>query len=230
MLDTGDALIGGGILGDGTQGEAIVAGMNLMGYDAMALGPKELSLGLEVLRLRMAEAQFPLLAANVVATDTQELLAQPYTVLDVGGQRLGVIGLTRQPDTPLIGFQVLDAQQSLARYVPEVAGQADVVILLTNLDYRTGAALVRGVPGIDLLVSALPDQVPGQAVRLPETGTIVVAADHPTPGHTGRRVGRLVVRLGSDGTLGGESWRSVPMDGTIADDPEMRALLDSFRP
>jgi hypothetical protein len=43
-------------------------------------------------------------------------------------------------------------------------------------------------------------------------------------------VGRLVVRLGSDGTLGGESWRSVPMDGTIADDPEMRALLDSFRP
>jgi len=41
----GDALVGGGILGDITQGEAIVAGMNLMSYDAFALGPKELALG-----------------------------------------------------------------------------------------------------------------------------------------------------------------------------------------
>jgi len=41
LLDTGDALAGGKRLGDATQGQVIVDGMNLMGYDAMALGPLE---------------------------------------------------------------------------------------------------------------------------------------------------------------------------------------------
>lgn len=230
MLDTGDALIGGGFVGDRTQGEAIVAGMNLMGYDAMALGSKELSLGPEVLQQRMAEARFPMLSANVVFSDTGELLARPYTVLEVGSHRLGVIGLTRLPATALVSFRVLDPQQAAAQYVPRVAGQADVVILLTNLEYRAGLALVRAVPGIDLLITALPGQLPSQAVRVPETGTVVVTAEQPLTRHTGRRVGRLVVTVERDGTLIGESWTSVVMYNKIADDPQMKALLDCYRP
>ncbi len=229
LLDSGDALIGGGALGDKTKGEAIVAGMNLMAYDAMALGPKELSLGLDLLRQRMKEAEFPILSANVVLSGTQELVAQPYVILERGGHRLGVIGLTRVPDKPQAGFQVLDPEQAAARYLPQVSAKADTVILLTNMSYQTALELAGAVQGIDLVVAALPGQLPRQVAKAPVTGTMVVVAEQPVAKHTGRQVGGLVVTLGADGTLSDPVWEVVPMSGQIADDPQMKALLNKYR-
>lgn len=211
------------------MGEAIVAGMNLMGYDAMALGPKELSLGAALLQQRIGEAQFPMLSANVLWSNSRELVAKPYAVFRVDSQRVGVIGLTRLPDEALVDFEVLDPQVALSRYVSEVGEKADTVVLLTNLGYRASLELVQAVEGIDLLVAALPAQLPDHATRVPETETLAITAEQPLPRHAGRRVGRLVVTVGSDGSLSGESWRSVPMGSEIADDPEMRILLDEYR-
>jgi 2',3'-cyclic-nucleotide 2'-phosphodiesterase (5'-nucleotidase family) len=204
--------------------------MNLMRYDAMALGPKELLLGLDLLQRRMQEAEFPMLSANVVLSGTEELLAPPYVIIPVDRYRLGLIGLTRVPETPGGAFRVLDPQQAAERYVPEMAGQADIVVVLTNMEYQTGLELASAVPGIDLLIAALPDQVPQQAVRAPRTGTVAVTAEQPAVRHTGRWLGRLVATVERDGMLSGESWTSVPMDATIADDPQMSDLLDRYRP
>jgi 2',3'-cyclic-nucleotide 2'-phosphodiesterase (5'-nucleotidase family) len=230
VLDTGDALIGGAWLGDLTDGEVIVAGMNLMGYDAMALGPKELLLGPDKLRQRMEEADFPMLSANVVLSGTTELVAEPFTILEVGDRRLGVIGLTRRPTPPLGDFQVLDPEQAAAHYVPEVAGQAGTVIVLTNMSYDPALALAEAIPGIDLLIAGLPVQLPSQAGRVPGTYTLAVTTEPPAPRHTGRYVGRLAVLAGGDGHLSEESWSAVPMNGTIVDDPQMQALIEKYRP
>jgi len=202
--------------------------MGLMGYDAMALGPKEMSLGLDLLRQRIGEAGFPILSANAVLTGTQQLVAEPYTILDAGGHTVGIIGLTRQAAAPA-GFQVLDPQQALERYLPEVREQAGTVILLTNLEYNAALALAQAMPGIDLLVGALPSQFPTQSVRVPGANTLVVVADMATPGHSGRCVGVLSVTLGGDGSLTGELWSTRWIDKTIADDPAMQALLDKYR-
>ena len=166
---------------------------------------------------------------NAVFSGTERLVAQPYTILEMDGHRLGIIGLTRLADGPLADFWISDPQTVLEQTVPEVAKQADTVVVLTNMGYRSGTALAQAVPGIDLLVTALPGQLPSQAVRAPGTETIVVTAEQPAARHTGRRVGRLVVTLGADGALSGETWTSVPMDNSLADDFEMRALLDRFR-
>ncbi len=204
--------------------------MNLTGYDALALGPKELSLGLDTLRQRMAEADFPLLSANVVLTGTDELVAEPYAVREVGGFCLGIIGLTRVPDKAKPGFEVGDPQAALARFLPELTERADTIVLLTNLNFRQGRALVQAVPGVDLLVAALPGQLPQQALRVADTGTLAVTAEQPLLRHTGRRVGKLVVTLGNGGTLSGESWQSISLDDRFVDDLEMQLLLDKYRP
>jgi 2',3'-cyclic-nucleotide 2'-phosphodiesterase (5'-nucleotidase family) len=221
--------VGSGKLGTATQGEAIVAGMSLMGYDAMALGPKELSLGVDLLRWRIGDARFPILSANVVLTGTQELVAEPYTVVEIGGRQVGIIGLTRVEPTVAPGFQVLDPEEALQRYVPEVRQQAGTVILLTNVPYNTALTLARAVPGIDLVVGALPSQFPTQSVRVPDTNTLVVVADLASAGHSGRCVGILRVTLVSNGSLTGESWSTRWIDKTIADDPAMKALLDKYQ-
>ncbi len=229
LLDTGDSLAGGG-LGNLTEGEVIVAGMGLMGYDAMALGPKELALGLDTLKRRMAEATFPILSANAVLEPGGELLARPYHVVDVGTHRIAIVGLTRPPDQPVEGIRVLDAQEAVSGLMAEVASGADLVILLTNLAVEQAQALAGDVPGIDLVVAALPPHSPTGALRLPGTGTIVVTAEYPMPGHTGRQIGRLAVTVQDDGSLAGETWAAVPLNLFLDDDPEMAALLERYRP
>jgi len=207
----------------------IVAGMNLINYDTMAIGPKELSLGLDLLRRRIAEAEFPMLSANVVLSGTQELLAPPYILLEAGGRQVGVIGLTRQPEPVGAGVMVLDPQQAAARYVPEVAARADTIVILTNLNHLAAQALAQAVPGIDLVVAAIPEQHPTQSLRVSGTGTLVVVADLATTGHSGRRVGVLDSTLAADGSLTGERWQSLWLGSTVADDPAMDALLEKYR-
>lgn len=228
LLDTGDALAGGKRLGDATQGQVIVDGMNLMGYDAMALGPLDLALGWDALQQRIGEADFAMLSANAALTGTEDLVVEPYAILDLEGLRVGVVGLTRPPDIALPAFHILDPRRTAETYVPLVAGQADIVILLTNLRYRQAMALAGSVPGIDLVFAALPNQLPRHAVRT-ANGTLVVTAEQPLPRHTGRRVGRLVVHVAEDGSLGGEVWHSRPLDRSIPDDPEMQALLEKYK-
>jgi 2',3'-cyclic-nucleotide 2'-phosphodiesterase (5'-nucleotidase family) len=246
-LDTGDALVTGTPvvegqtyvpgqalpvyhpLGDLTKGEVIVAGMNLMGYDAMALGPKDLTLGPDVLQQRMAEAEFPFLSANAVLADGGELLAPAYTIVETGPYRLGILGLTRQPKESVAGIEVRDPQVALERWLPEVAVEADVVILLTNLDFRAAVDLVRAVPGVDLLVAALPGQLPANVMHVPDTGTLAVTAEQAMERHSGRRVGELLLAVQPDGTISARSWQSVDMAKEFADDFEMAALLESYR-
>jgi 2',3'-cyclic-nucleotide 2'-phosphodiesterase (5'-nucleotidase family) len=170
-----------------------------------------------------------MLSANAVLSVTGELLAEPYTILEVSGYRLGIIGLTRVPAQTLDGVRVMDPGAAAAEYVPRAAEQADTVVVLTNMGFRGAMALAQASPGIDLLIAALPGQLPTQAVPVPETGTLAVTAEQPMARHTGRRVGRLVVEVASDGSLANESWVSVPMDKTLADDLQMQVLLDGYR-
>ncbi len=229
LLDTGDALVAP----EGSQGQVrgadVVAGMNLMGYDAMAIGPMELGLGTETLRQRLSEADFPMLSANVRWRSDQALVGEPYVVLQVSSVRIGVIGLTRNPGEEFADFEVLEPHDVLAQLVPEVEMEADTVVLLTNLPYRSALELAEAVPGIDLVIAALPRQLPEVPARIPQTGTIAVTAEQALQNHSGRRVGRLVVVVAGDGTLSGEVWESRSMGPEFADDPEMKALLDEFR-
>ncbi len=200
-----------------------------MGYDAMAIGPLELELGAQTLRKRLSEAEFPMLSANVRWRNALALVGEPYAVLQVGSVRIGVIGLTRNPGDEFAEFEILEPEDVLAELVPEVDRQADAIVLLTNLPYRSALGLVEAVPGIDLVVAALPRQLPEVPARIPQTGTIAVAAEQALQNHSGRRVGRLVVVVAGDGTLSGEVWESRAMGPEFADDPEMKALLDEFR-
>lgn len=211
------------------MGEDIVAGMNLMGYDAMAIGPVDLKLGAAALRQRLSEAEFPLLSANVLWSGDRGHVGDPYTILQAGSYRIGVIGLTRLPDGDLDDYEFLDPEGVLANLVSEVGEQVEAVVLLTNFRYRSALELADAVPGIDLVIAALPRQLPDHAVRVPHTGTLGVTAEQPLPRHTGRRVGKLTVRVDSDGTLRSEVWASAPMGPEIADDPQMKELLDEYQ-
>ena len=233
MLDTGDSLVGGSSrwgdnqLGDRTEGAAVIAAMNLMGYDAMALGPLDLAVGGQALAERISEAKFPILSANVFSDSTGRLLARPYALVPEGDVRVAIVGLTRVPDEPLPGFRVTDPSQAAAKAVAEAAQQAQTVILLANLDYQSALALAENLLELNLVIAAQPAQLP-QAAERTAKGALVVAAERPDSWASGHRIGRMLGRVNSGGRFSDEQCTSILLDRTIADDGEMTPLLEHY--
>lgn len=141
-------------------------GMNLLGYQAMAVGNHEFDKPLAVLKMQRDLAQFPLLSANIY--EGGERMFSPYKVFSLGGVRVGVMGLTTEDTYKLvhpdnvknIEFRSVIAEAS--KVVPELRRQADVVIAATHMGhYEDGkhgtqspgdVEMARAVNGIDLVV------------------------------------------------------------------------------
>ncbi|MFC2055857.1 bifunctional metallophosphatase/5'-nucleotidase, partial [Chloroflexota bacterium] len=125
-------------------GQGMVEVMNAMAYDASVIGNHEFDFGLNILETRLGEASFPYLSANMrykkngeVPTD---LGIEPYTIIDLNGIKVGIIGLTTTA-TPRVTnpknvaeFDFIEYRQALEEYVPKVreAG-ADIVILASHV-------------------------------------------------------------------------------------------------
>ena len=77
-------------------------GMNLVGYDAMAVGNHEFDNPLSVLRQQEKWSKFPFLSANIYQKSTGERLFKPWALFNRGGLKIAVIGLTTD-DTAKIG-------------------------------------------------------------------------------------------------------------------------------
>jgi 5'-nucleotidase / UDP-sugar diphosphatase len=122
LLDAGDA-IGDTLAAASTKGKALIELMNAVGYDAMTLGNHEPDFGMEVLRERIKEARFDVVAANVVESGSKRLFTKPYVIRSVGNLRVAILGIA-YPNTPLTtarknvaGYEFLQAQQTAAEYV-----------------------------------------------------------------------------------------------------------------
>ncbi|EAS1136771.1 bifunctional UDP-sugar hydrolase/5'-nucleotidase [Salmonella enterica] len=77
-------------------------GMNLIGYDAMAVGNHEFDNPLTVLRQQEKWATFPFLSANIYQKSTGERLFKPWAIFTRQDIKIAVIGLTTD-DTAKIG-------------------------------------------------------------------------------------------------------------------------------
>jgi len=77
-------------------------GMNLIGYDAMAVGNHEFDNPLTVLRQQEKWSKFPFLSANIYQKSTGERLFKPWALFNRQGLKIAVIGLTTD-DTAKIG-------------------------------------------------------------------------------------------------------------------------------
>jgi 5'-nucleotidase len=219
VLDAGDGLIRDKSPATTSQGQTSIESMNHMGYDAAALGEGDIELlGVEVLQQRIDEARFPFLSANAVLSRTDELLVEPYTILQVDGHSVAIVGLTGL--AALQEVQIRDPLESVRAVVDELQKQADVLILLSHAGLEMNRRIAAEVPEVDLIVSG---GVQGytQAPVVVADGPPVVHADTASPAHAGRRVGIGTWWFDEQGRLIGQDWMNVPLDPEIPDDPEM---------
>lgn len=178
LLDSGDTINGSptqvlafdGLVGDGR--DPMVKAMNALRYDAMAIGNHEFDYGLARLETSRREAKFPWLAANVERQDGKPAY-EPYVVREIGGVRVGILGLVT-PQVPywlgprVAALRFRDTVETSRRFVPVLRGKerCDVVIVLTHegidrgdepppggLAENQAGRIAREVPGIDLVLT-----------------------------------------------------------------------------
>jgi len=232
LLDAGDSLFGSQVA-DRTQGRSSVALMNALGYDAVVLGEADFRFGLEVLRQRMAEAEFPFLSANVVSEETAQLVAEPYSVKQIGGYKVGIVGLTSpkgagQPISlgGLSGEKVIirDPIETAKEVVSRVRGEADVVIVLSHLGEDMDEQLAKAVPRIDVILGGHDEQAQYPPREVSQRGTLRVAADRQ-----GQTLGVLRLTVDGQGVREAGGSALIVLDPGVADDPEVKAMVETWK-
>jgi 2',3'-cyclic-nucleotide 2'-phosphodiesterase (5'-nucleotidase family) len=121
ILDSGDFMQGPAI-SSYFEGESTVEVFNALGVDAAAVGNHEFDWGRDAFAERVAQADFPFLAANIVDESTGRAPEgiQPYVLEKLRGVKVGVIGVAN-PDTKNVtlpaateGLSFLDLEQTAA--------------------------------------------------------------------------------------------------------------------
>ena len=149
------------------QGELEVKMMNLMGYDAMAIGNHEFDFGLDNMARLFRLARFPIVCSNYEMTGTVlEGLVKPYITLEREGLKIGIFSLAPK----LEGLVQADKREGVTYKDPIAVAQkmsdllrgkegCDVVICLSHLGLHRLASsdiddeqLVAKTYGIDIIL------------------------------------------------------------------------------
>jgi 2',3'-cyclic-nucleotide 2'-phosphodiesterase (5'-nucleotidase family) len=140
LFDTGDIWQGTPV-GNFKGGEVVIEFMNRLGYDAWAPGNHEFDAGLDNAFKLLELAEFPVVAANLIDTETGELPppATPYVIKEVAGIKIGIIGLITEeteyyslPETvSRVDFK--EIKPITEQYVAELRDQVDLVFVIAHL-------------------------------------------------------------------------------------------------
>jgi len=200
------------------EGRSTVEVMRRMNYRASAVGNHEFDFGLEALRERVTEADFPYLAANMRRPATgrvpQDLGIRSHVVLDVRGFPIGVIGLITTT-TPRVTNPANVAEFEFLAYEPALREAA-------------AAARAEGAKALLVLAHVCVGELRELAEDVEDLGVAFFGGGHCNESH-GERVGGAVllstaggfselgsVRLQLDrrsGRLIDASWSHQPNDG-----------------
>ncbi|EOA4403370.1 bifunctional UDP-sugar hydrolase/5'-nucleotidase UshA [Citrobacter amalonaticus] len=140
-------------------------GMNLIGYDAMAVGNHEFDNPLTVLRQQEKWARFPFLSANIYQKSTGERLFKPWAIFKRQDLKIAVIGLTTD-DTAKIGnpefftdieFRKPAEEAKVVIQELQMNEKPDVMIATTHMGHYDNGNHGSNAPGDVEMARSLPE-------------------------------------------------------------------------
>ena len=244
VLDAGDVFTGT-IYGMIYKGLADLAYMEAWGVQAQTIGNHEFDGGPAQLADYLKNASFPVVSANIDASAEPVLkdLLKKSTVLEVGGQKLGVVGVTT-PDTPITSspgdkVKFLDPLAAVQAEVDRLRGTGVTkIVLLSHLGYGKDVELAAKLRGVAVIVgghSHTPlggyegNGLPASEGKYPTVvrnaggkNTLVLQA-----WEWGKFYGRMRVTLTDDGAV---NWKgeATPVTEAYKPDTRLAATLRAF--
>jgi len=216
------------------KGQMAAEFMNKLGYDGMTVGNHEFDDGPEVLASFMSAINFPILMSNADVS-AEPLLADKLaksTVIERGGEKIGLIGLTPQ-DTD----ELASPGENVKFTDPVAAVQGEVdkltemginkIIVLSHSGYGVDQTVAAGTTGVDVIVG-------GHTNTLLSNTDEKAAGPYPTMvGNTaivqayayGKYLGELNVTFDDAGNITEAKGEPVLINASVAEDAETVARI-----
>lgn len=223
---------------DFNQAEPSFKGMNLLRFDAMALGNHEFDNPIPLLKKQEEWSSFPFLSANVYDKKTGKRLFKPYVIKQVDNIRIGILGLVTEEAKTITHVKYMkdvefkDPIQEAKKVLPELKQQSDFIIALTHLGYYPTPSAENVFPGdIDL------------AKENPEISVIVGGHSHTVIDKPAQIGTTIIVQAGDYAKYLGELQLKISkkthqlkkfdyvmhaLDEKIPEDPQMISFLEPY--
>lgn len=234
LVDSGDLVIGTA-MSSVFRGAPDIAAMSLMRYDAQALGNHDFDFGLDHLRELKKSARFPFLCTNM--KPKRSGICEPYAIKNVGGLRIGIIGLLGGKTFPdffeASVVKELDAREPVGAARAAVAalkGRVDLIVAVTHEETEEDLALLESVDGINVIVGGHTpgfdgfiarggkDPIRGRAAT---TGPVFVKSHQQA-----RTLGRLDLTV--DRGIRSAEAVNIPIDASLPEEPKVAALVADY--
>jgi 5'-nucleotidase len=216
------------------KGKVAAEMMNKLGYDAMTVGNHEFDDGPEVLRGFMDAVNFPVLMSNADVSNEPTLVGKlaKSTVIERGGEKLGMIGLTPQ-DTD----ELASPGDNITFSDPVVAVQGEVdaltaqgvnkIIVLSHSGYDVDQRVAAETTGVDVIVgghsntllSNTNERAKGAYPTMVNDTAVVQAYAY------GKFLGELNVTFDDEGNIKTATGEPIVIDAEIAEDASTKARI-----
>ena len=213
--------------------------MNRIGFEAMAVGNHEFDDGVPVIQAFAGAVHFPMLMANadLVREPALAALVKPSTIVEKGGERIGLIGLTPRDNQELTAagksIDFTDPVEAARREAERLTSEGVTkIILLSHSGYEEDKRLAAAVPGIDAIVG-------GHSHTLLSSTDPKAAGPYPTlvKGPDGREVpivqayayskylGKITLTFDEAGAVTKAEGAPILLDASVPEDAGVKARV-----
>ena len=238
LVDAGDYIQGDPTV-SASQGKTAIELMNSTGYDAATVGNHEFDYGYANLKTISAQANFPILAANVQYNGATAF--DSHTIFTAAnGKKIGVFGLetpetaTKAHPAKIQGVTFVGGQDMMKLAQTEVdtlkAAGCDYVICLGHLGIDAESTgnrsidVLNAVTGIDVFIDGHSHSTLDQ-IKAATNGTGKVGKAYLTS--TGTKLANVgVVDIAPDGTI---TTSNVPLDTLTAENADTAAAIQRIQ-
>jgi 5'-nucleotidase len=215
------------------KGAAAAEFMNKLGYDGMTVGNHEFDDGPEVLKGFMDSVNFPVLMSNADVSG-EPLLAETLmksTVIERGGEKIGLIGLTPEntdelasPGPNVIFSEPIAAVQAEVDKLTEMG--VNKIIVLSHSGYGVDQEVAANTTGVDVIVGGHTNTLLGDDENAVGPYPTMVGDTAIVQAYAyGKFLGELNVTFDDDGKLIEASGAPILIDGNVVEDAETVARV-----
>lgn len=231
LLDSGDAF-SDDLLGNLTQGEAVITMMKELGYDYLSLGNHDFDYGRERTEELMKIAGFPFGAANITDSRTgKSIFNNPYLIKKIGGTRIGILSLGYH-NTNLTGnsdnmgdLQFRRGNEVIRLILPELKEKADIIVLLSHQGTAIDRLTAEEFSDIDLIIGGHSHDLISKPEKINNTYIVHIVqalADAAV-------LGEVELRISNNQLAGIKAQHHLLWVSNYQKDADMELLIENLR-
>jgi hypothetical protein len=221
VLDSGN-FFAGGLLDEYTQNTELdmqrtlvsLKAVELMKYDALALGDDEFNFGGEFLEKNVAKTDLTFLSCNI-----KDIKASPYIIKDFLGLKIGIIGVTNlSAMRKASGIKFIDPKIAINQALAELKNRGvAIIVLLSNLGESQDLNLLENIKGIDIIIDGYERSNGEPWAKIKDTLVL-------RPAWQGRRLGKVSLTI-RDNKIADYKVEELRLSDQVADDPGILSIM-----